>query len=107
MHRKCHKPPHTLCHGYQRANAQVKGDEQGTLSGIPGIVLHYPNSHVGTLRSRVWSEVLNLLGKDGEEIMLDMILECAIYAAVKSGGGNYYQLSGRSVLRYVPEASKS
>lgn len=70
-------------------------DDQGTLSGIPGIALHYPNSHVGTLKKKPWSDLLNLLGKDGEQIMLDLLLECAVYAAVENGQGNLYQLSGR------------
>ena len=68
--------------------------EQETLSGIQGIASHFPNSHVGTLKRRPWSDLPNLLGKDGEQIMLDLLLECAVYAEVGSGQGNYYQLSG-------------
>ncbi|KAL8770748.1 MAG: hypothetical protein Q9209_003615 [Squamulea sp. 1 TL-2023] len=48
---------------------------EGALSGIPGIALHYPNSHVSTLKKRPWSELPNLLGKDGEQIVLDLLLE--------------------------------
>lgn len=73
------------------------------LPGIPGIVLHYPNSHVGTLKSRPWSDLLNLLGKDGEQIMLEMILECGIYVPVESGKGNYYQISGKLSLPSIRE----
>ncbi len=83
-----------LCRGYQRTNGALAGDDHATLPGIPGIVLHYPNSHVGRLKSRPWSDLLNLLGKDGEKIMLELILYCAIYAAVEKGQDNYYQLSG-------------
>ncbi|KAL8903673.1 MAG: hypothetical protein Q9207_003775 [Kuettlingeria erythrocarpa] len=94
IHRRAHKPPHMLCHGYQRTNGPLAGDDHGTLPGIPGIVLHYPNSHVGTLKSRPWIDLLNLLGKDGEKIMLELTLDCAIYSAVERGQDNYYQLSG-------------
>lgn len=87
-----------LCHGYQRTNAPLAGDDQGALPGIPGVLLHYPNSHVGMLKSRRWSDLLNLLGKAGEQIMLELILDCSIYAAIESGTDNYYQLSGMVTL---------
>ncbi|KAI4182459.1 MAG: hypothetical protein LQ348_004847 [Seirophora lacunosa] len=104
FHRKCrnpHKPAHILCHGYQRTNAPFADDDQTALPGIPGVVLHYPNSHVGTLKSRPWSDLLNLLGKDGEQIMLDLLLDCSVYVAVERGQGNYYQLS--DVLNRYPD----
>ncbi|KAL9002381.1 MAG: hypothetical protein Q9188_004680 [Gyalolechia gomerana] len=85
--------------------SEIADDEQIALPGIPGLVLHYPNSHVGTLKSRLWSDLLNLLGKDGEQIMLETILECAIYAPVESGKGNYYQLSGVPMTDLQPMAA--
>lgn len=99
IYRTSCKPAHILCHGYQRSSGPIADDDQGALLGIPGIVLHYPNSHVGTLKSRPWSDLLNLLGKDGEQIMLDLILNCAVYAGVESGKGNFYQLSGMLLLQ--------
>ncbi|KAL8655691.1 MAG: hypothetical protein Q9226_002939 [Calogaya cf. arnoldii] len=93
---------HMLCHGYQRRNVRMYNDEQGTLSGIPGIALHYPNSHVGTLKSKSWSDILNLLGKDGEQIMLDLLIDCAVYAGVENGQGNFYQLSGVPLTELQP-----
>ena len=97
VHRSSHRPMHMLCHGYQRVGAQIPSEEQGAIVGIPGLVLHYPNSHVATLKSLPWSSLLNLLGKDGEQIMLGLLLDCALYMAVDSGRGNYYQLSGQSL----------
>ncbi|KAL8703103.1 MAG: hypothetical protein Q9201_003694, partial [Fulgogasparrea decipioides] len=85
--------------------APASNDEQGALTGIPGLVLHYPNSHVGTLKSRPWTELLNLLGKDGEQIMLDLILDCAIYMGVESGKGIFYQLSGIPLTELQPVAT--
>ncbi|KAL8690402.1 MAG: hypothetical protein Q9218_004144 [Villophora microphyllina] len=102
IHRNSHKPIHMLCHGYQRIKGPVPDDEQGTLVGIPGLVLHYPNSHVGTLKSRPWTDLLSFLGQDGEQIMLGLILDGAVYMGVDSGKGNYYQLS--DVLNRYPNA---
>lgn len=87
-----------LCHGYQRTKAPVLHEEQTTLVGIPGLVLHYPNSHVRTLKTRPWTDLLNFLGKDGEQIMLDLLLNAAVYMSVENGRGNYYQLSGNSTV---------
>ncbi|KAL9578805.1 MAG: hypothetical protein Q9212_005488, partial [Teloschistes hypoglaucus] len=100
VHRHSHKPMHMLCHGYQRMKAPVLHEEQTTLVGIPGLVLHYPNSHVRTLKTRPWTDLLNFLGKDGEQIMLDLLLNAAVYMSVENGRGNYYQLS--DVLNRYP-----
>jgi telomerase reverse transcriptase len=35
-----------------------------------------------------------LLGKEGERIMIDLLVDCAIFRAVKAGKGNLYQLCG-------------
>ncbi|KAI4267754.1 MAG: hypothetical protein LQ337_008202 [Flavoplaca oasis] len=108
IHRQAHRPAHMLCHGYQRRTASKADGEQETLSGIQGITSHFPNSHVGTLKRRPWSDLPNLLGKDGEQIMLDLLLDCAVYADVESGQGNYYQLSGLPLTDLQPMAvSKS
>ncbi|KAL8713551.1 MAG: hypothetical protein Q9220_002413 [cf. Caloplaca sp. 1 TL-2023] len=81
---------------------QSEDDEQRVLSGIPGLVLHCPNSHVGTLKNRPWTDLLNLLGKDGEQIMLDLLVGCSIYMSVESGKENYYQLSGAPLTELQP-----
>lgn len=65
------------------------------MASIPGVVSHYPNSHVSTLKDSVWADVLGLLGKEGERIMLDLILKFGIFVAVESGRENYYQLCGK------------
>ena len=67
-------------------------------AGIPGITSHYPNSHVSTIKSALWVDVLNLLGKEGERILLDLVLDCGIFIAVEHGRGNFYQLSGNTAI---------
>ena len=124
VYRHIHRPPHMLCHGYQRARGpQQVGDELCAVAGIPGIVSHYPNSNVSTLKSAIWNDALNLLGKESEQVMLDMIIQCGIFVKVESGKGNFYQLSGtpmtdmkvieptesitRSILPYAAEKGKT
>lgn len=94
-HRHAHRPPHMLCHGFQRASHPRKSNEDHcAIAGIPGIVSHYPNANVNALKGSSWTELLGFLGKEGDRIMLDLILDCGIFLAGDEGQGNYYQLSG-------------
>jgi telomerase reverse transcriptase len=65
-------------------------------SAIPGLQSTYPNSHVTSMKSRPWPQVLLLMGKEGERAMIDLILDCGIFLDVGSGRGVYHQLCGRS-----------
>lgn len=95
-HRHAHRPPHMLCHGFQRVgNPRQANEDHCAVAGIPGLVSHYPNANVNALKGSYWSEVLSLLGNEGDRIMLDMIMDCGIFLAGHEGQGNYYQLSGR------------
>lgn len=69
---------------------QINGDKPA----IPGVVSHYPNSHVSTLKSAIWAEVLSLPGKEGDGIMLDLILNFGVFVSIDSGKNNFYQLCG-------------
>ena len=90
-----HRPPHMLCHGYQRINNLRHPDEdQCAIAGIPGLVSYYPNSNVDLLKGAAWTGVLSLLGKEGDQIMLEVLLDCGLFVAIDEGQGNYYQLSG-------------
>lgn len=42
-----------------------------------------------------WPQLLQLLGKSGESVMINLLLDCSIFLPVESGQGNYYQLSGK------------
>ena len=95
IYRHVHKPPHMLCHGYYRAhNSKLIVENHGVLAAIPGIVSHYPNNNVEILKNAFWTNLLDVLGKGGDGIMLDLILECGLFVAVDKGQGNYFQLSG-------------
>ncbi|RGP76336.1 telomerase reverse transcriptase [Fusarium sporotrichioides] len=94
FHREPHvvgkRPKHILCDGFKRS---VGPNDQGTTS-IPGVSSPYPNSHVKILRESPWPQLLALLGKAGEEIMIKLLVDASIYVAVEAGFNNYYQLSG-------------
>ena len=96
VYRQSNRPPHLICHGYQYARGPQRTDDDiCAVAGVPGIVSHYPNSNVNILKSAEWDGLLKLLGKDGEKVMLDMILHRGMFIAVEKGRGNLTQLSGR------------
>lgn len=96
IHPTVHKPPHTLCLGYQRASSH--GENGVTLSaatGISGLVNLYPNTNVDAVKSQPWVNLLASLGKDGDKFMANLLLECALFVPVDSGDHNLRQISGR------------
>lgn len=94
-HRQVYRPPHMLCHGFQRAsNLRKANEDHCAVAGIEGIVSYYPNSYVKALKGSTWAEVLALLGKS-DHILLDLFLDCGIFIAGDEGLDNYYQISGR------------
>lgn len=63
-------------------------------SALPGIISTHPNSNVAAIKTAPWAKILPLMGKDGEKIMIDLILDCGIFVPVESGQNSYFQLSG-------------
>ena len=64
------------------------------MGNIPGIVPRYTNSNVSKIKAFPWTDVLSLLGKYGETIMLPLLLHCGIFIPLANGRHNYVQLSG-------------
>lgn len=52
-----------------------------------------------------WTDVLDLLGSHGEEIMLRLLLDCAIFPCMDDRKGVFYQLSGRLPCLLVKKKS--
>jgi telomerase reverse transcriptase len=100
-----HKPSHLLCHGFQRAahTGRAHNDHVEPASSVPGLVERSPNSHVRTLKEPTWCRLHALLGQRGDRIMMDMLLECAIFLPVHGGTGNCYQLCGIPVSDLRPD----
>ncbi|KAL1981064.1 hypothetical protein VTN96DRAFT_3129 [Rasamsonia emersonii] len=98
------KPQHLLAHGFQRATARQFMDRNiGAMAcSIPGVVFQYPNHHVSTLKKAPWTDVLALLGKSRDEIMIRLLLDCGIFCCLDRNKGTYYQLSGIPLSELEP-----
>lgn len=84
------RPKHLLCDGFRRGTGP--GEQGGVI--VPGLFSLYPNSNVKALREAPWPQLLALLGKSGEKMMIDLLIDCSIYVAIKAGFHNYEQRSG-------------
>jgi telomerase reverse transcriptase len=84
------RPKHLLCDGFRKSAGP--GDQGNT--SIPGLFSLYPNSHVKALRKAPWPQLLALLGRAGEKIMIDLLVDTSVYVNVQAGFNNYYQLTG-------------
>ncbi|KAH7072960.1 hypothetical protein BKA63DRAFT_54667 [Paraphoma chrysanthemicola] len=103
-----HKPSHILCHGFQRtastSHAQVAAVEP--TSSIPGLIERTPNSHVRALKVSVWCRLQAILGCGGDKVIMDMLLECAMFRPVEGGTANYFQLSGNPISDVRPDKKR-
>jgi hypothetical protein len=89
------RPQHLLCQGFERAAAAGhNGLDLSIAPGIPGVVCHYPNDQVETVTNPNWCRLLSYLGRGGDLIMVELLLECGVFVPLTSGNGNLYQLSG-------------
>ena len=86
-------PKHLLADGFRR-NAALRPDGTAAPHSIPGIYSVHVNHRVQSLKESPWPQLLALLGREGERIMIDLLLDCSIFASVEVGRGNYRQLSG-------------
>ncbi|KAI1208082.1 uncharacterized protein F4807DRAFT_164634 [Annulohypoxylon truncatum] len=75
-------PKHLLCDGFT------------TNRGL-GLRQIRPNPHFEALREPPWPQVLALMGESGERIMMDLLLDCAIFITVEAGANNFCQISGK------------
>ena len=89
------RPNHLLCHGLYRGSKHREQDQIGAdACMIPGLVSRRPNENFRLLKQGPWSELPNLLGNNGIDILQSLVLDCGIFIPLKSGKGNFYQLSG-------------
>ncbi|KAJ5577953.1 Telomere reverse transcriptase [Penicillium hispanicum] len=95
------RPEHLLTHGFQRP---ARG-QNALETNIPGVVIQFPNRNVQTLKDSPWSDILGLLGQNGDEIMMRLLFDCGIFAPIDSRMGVFYQLSGYplSMLQQINE----
>lgn len=88
------RPQHLLCDGFRKKPGPTA---QGAPTSIQGIYSLYLNERVVAIKREPWPQLLALLGKAGESMMIDLLLESSIFLRVDAGQGNYYQLSGESL----------
>lgn len=84
------RPHHLLCDGFRKH----VGPRQHPCS-VQGLYSIYPNERVASLKQMPWQHLLSLLGRAGEGMMINMLLDCAIFIPIQIGQSNYYQLSGQ------------
>ena len=87
------KPSHVLCNGYKQSLNSRRGPERTRL-GFCGVNDAEADTNASIMQGKVWQTLLKLLGKDGDQVMLDLILHCGIFVSVSVGKNNLYQLSG-------------
>ncbi len=99
-------PKNLLADGFRRtvASKPRRGVPVAAASSVstPEIYAVHPNRQVQILKADPWPQLLSLLGKAGERIMIDLLLDCSIFLPVEAGQGNYYQLTGEP-----PSAARS
>lgn len=66
------------------------------VSTIPGVVVTHMNDHVAMVKECEWQQLLALMGRQGERVMIDLLMDCGIFVTIEGGRGNYHQLSGTS-----------
>ncbi|PSR90444.1 hypothetical protein BD289DRAFT_481688 [Coniella lustricola] len=93
------RPHHLLCDGFRR---DATARRHGIPSAIHGLYSLYFNERVAALKQTPWPQLLQLLGKSGELIMINLLLDCSIFLHVDTGRGNYYQLSGDPIYEAPP-----
>ncbi|KAF5516403.1 Telomerase reverse transcriptase [Colletotrichum siamense] len=105
-------PRHLLCDGFRRY-AQNAGNPREPRNGDwpSGLYRVHPNHFVQTLKASPWPQLLMLLGKSGEQIMIDLLIDTAIFLPAQAGVGNMYQLSGTPMFaadtaRWEPAAAQ-
>ncbi|CAI4216743.1 unnamed protein product [Parascedosporium putredinis] len=99
------RPRHILCDGFRKTTGLNTGRQTGRAGerpSIPGLLSVFPNHHVEALKRPPWPHLLALLGQAGERIMIDLLVDCAIFQSVNAGLNNMWQLSGTPLSELDP-----
>ncbi|PCH03091.1 Reverse transcriptase [Penicillium occitanis (nom. inval.)] len=104
LFRRSNKPQHVLANGFHLATRrQIEEQKFGAMTfNIPGVVLQIPNPHVIALKTRPWTDVLSLLGGDGEDIMGKLLIDCGVFSCIDEEKASYSQISGTHLSELEP-----
>ncbi|EED18804.1 telomerase reverse transcriptase, putative [Talaromyces stipitatus ATCC 10500] len=96
LFRRSNKPQHVLANGFSFATRrQIMDQGIGAMSfNIPGLVSQFHNPHVTALKMSPWTDVLSLLGGNGEDIMSKLLIDCGVFSCVDEEKASYRQISG-------------
>ena len=95
VHPTVARPPHLLCHGFQRIQpGRLNGEDGNGSTSILGLSMRSLNRNISTLKSAIWEGLLVILGQGGDKIMLDLLLDNNLFTTLSSGSNNLTQLSG-------------
>lgn len=90
-----YKPQHLLAQGFDRLSAKgERGLNLSAVPGIPGIVCKFSNQHTELLVSSPWCSLLALLGKGGDIVMIDLLLESCLFMPSGDNTQSLRQISG-------------
>lgn len=105
------KPPHMLCHGIVRSSTTWQSGNRPATSSIPGLATVCTNEHAESIRGLAWHAILRLLGDGGENVLIDLLLNCGLFVPCDAAQGVYYQLSGAlsqcSIVRMQADLQRS
>ncbi|KAK3356163.1 hypothetical protein B0H65DRAFT_439316 [Neurospora tetraspora] len=103
-------PKHLLCDGFRKGVPPQGRSGEIAATGhhqIPGVYAVHTNNCVKALKEAPWPQFLLLLGKEGERIMLDLLLDCAVFVAVREGKGNLVQFGLHNVFTSVVDRQQT
>nr|OQO19315.1 hypothetical protein B0A51_11621 [Rachicladosporium sp. CCFEE 5018] len=102
------RPAHLLCLGFQRSPLAANGDEVPAAAGIPGVYLCGPTRFASQLRARPWTGLCHLLGRGGDRIVSELLMDCGLFSPI-DGGSNVMQICGTpmSELKAAPRLPAS
>ncbi|KAF2405329.1 hypothetical protein EJ06DRAFT_21811 [Trichodelitschia bisporula] len=88
--RRADRAKDLLSHGFELASDNGLHEAQH----VPGVVYGAKNRHYEALTSPPWSALLSLLGRNGELLIIDLLLDCWVFAPPAPGASSLEQMSG-------------
>ena len=89
------RPPHVQCQGYRR----TRYNEDNTVAsssylGSSGIIADCSNPHVKIIKSQVWADLLTEIGKGGDKIFTNLLVNCAMFMPIAEDQSRLRQFNG-------------
>ncbi|RYC63893.1 hypothetical protein CHU98_g2326 [Xylaria longipes] len=84
--------PKNFCDGFCWSPGRRGGDDNAVAreTAFPSLRVAYYNRRVQIVKEEPWPQLFLLLGKEGRHIIIDLLLDCFIFTAVRAGKDNFY-----------------